>query len=260
MWKHIPAEEYHRDYSTWLSSTDLRKLLRSPAHYRAPSASPSQAQEIGTLVHECVLEPDMWKACRRSSPKIDRRTKEGKALAEWQAAQELEHGIKFVSEDLFEQCEAIARSVHSSVGSTRLLADGVAELSGFTTLLDTNIRIRPDYLKDDVIVDLKTCQDARPEAFIRSIFQYGYDVQCSLYLSAAEAIDGKKRDFMWIAVEKEAPYGVCVYQASQEVITRGRQLYEQAIRTYVDCSTWDIWPSYTKEIQTVRIPRYLENV
>lgn len=259
MWKQITSEEYHSEYRTYLSSSDLRRILRSPAHYRAPSAPPTQAQEIGTLVHEKLLEPELWQKSRRPSLKIDRRTKEGKALADWQASQEAELGIKFVSEDLYNQVETLAHSVNASLGSTGLLTGGVAELSGFTELSGVNIRIRPDYLKDDVIVDLKTCQDARPEAFVRSIFQYGYDVQASLYCAAAASIDGKQRRFVWIAIEKEAPFGVCIYEATPEVLARGRRLYEQAIEIYKQCSEWDHWPAYSTQIQQVTIPKYLEN-
>jgi len=72
MWKqNVDSEVYHahRDY---LSSSDIRKLLRSPAHYRAPSAPASPAQEFGTLVHTCVLEPETWAERYKPSAKIDR--------------------------------------------------------------------------------------------------------------------------------------------------------------------------------------------
>lgn len=257
-WKTISNEEYHSEYRIYLSSSDLRKLLRSPAHYRAPSAPSSPAQEFGTLAHECVLESELWKARCRPAPKIDRRTKEGKALAEWQQSQEAQHGIKYVPEDLYYQVEALAGSVQSSVGPTSFLTEGVAELSGFTEINGQPIRIRPDYLKDDVIVDLKTTHDARVEAFSRSVFTFGYDVQAALYVDAAKAIDGKQRRFIWIVVEKEAPYGVCIYECSQEILARGRKLYNQAIDTYAQCAAFDVWPTYSTAVQTFNIPRYME--
>jgi exodeoxyribonuclease VIII len=144
------------------------------------------------------------------------------------------------------------------VGPTSFLASGVAELSGFTEINGQPIRIRPDYLKDDVIVDLKTTHDARVEAFSRSVFTFGYDVQAALYVDAAKAIDGKQRRFIWIVVEKEAPYGVCIYECSQEILARGRKLYNQAIDTYAQCAAFDVWPTYSTAVQTFNIPRYME--
>ena len=258
MWKQISNEEYHSDYRNYLSSSDLRRLLRSPAHYRAPTTPPSAAQEIGTYAHVAVLEPDTWKACYQPSPKIDRRTKEGKALADWQASQEAERGIKYISEDIYRQIESISSSVYASVGSSGLLTSGVAELSGFTSLLECNIRVRPDYLKNDVIIDLKTTYDSRPEPFLKSVLAYQYEVQAALYLDACKAIDGKKRDFIWIAVEKDAPYGVQIFKASESMLARGRSLYQQAIRTYLECSALDYWPGYTTAIQTLNLPKWAQ--
>lgn len=258
MFKQITNEEYHGEYRNYLSSSDLRKLLRSPAHYRTPSAPSTPAQEFGTLVHEAVLEPDMFKARCRPSPKIDRRTTEGKALAAWQEEQHARHGIRFISEDVYNQIEDITRSVSTSVGATGILSGGVAELSGFTELLGANIRVRPDYLKDDVIVDLKTTQDARPETFVRSVLAFGYHVQAALYVDACEAIDGKKRDFLWLAVEKDAPYGVQIFQASEAMINQGRSLYQKAIQTYLECSALDYWPGYSTVIQTLNLPKWAQ--
>lgn len=254
-WKEIPAEDYHGSYRNYLSSSDIRRILRSPAHYRAPNPPPSAAQEIGTLVHECVLEPNMWKARCRPSPKIDRRTKEGKALADWQTTQELQHGIRYIDEDLFNKIEAIAHSVQSSLGTSGILTNGVAELSGLSEILETPVRIRPDYLRDDLIVDLKTCQDARD--FPKSVFSWGYEIQAAFYLDVAKAIDGKERRFLWVAVEKDAPYGVIVYEPDQSVLERGRTLYRKAIETGVQCATFDFWPNYSTDVQTVTLPKYL---
>jgi len=258
MLKQISNEEYHSEYRNYLSSSDLRRILRSPAHFRAPQATATPAQEFGTLAHEIVLEPESFAARCRPSPKLDRRTKEGKALADWQASQEAERGIKFIAEDTFSQLEQLAASVQSSVGPSGFLTGGVAELSGFTQLCGSNIRVRPDYLKDDVIVDLKTTFDSRPDPFLKSVLAYGYHIQASLYCDACEAIDGNKRDFIWIAVEKDAPYGVQIFKASEEMLAHGRKLYQQAIRTYLICSTFDHWPGYTTAIQTLTLPKWAQ--
>ncbi|MGA0841051.1 MAG: PD-(D/E)XK nuclease-like domain-containing protein, partial [Pseudomonadales bacterium] len=58
-------------------------------------------------------------------------------------------------------------------------------------------------------VDLKTTVDARE--FERSVFTFGYDIQAAFYTEVAKVIDGKSRKFIWIVVEKDAPYGVQIY-------------------------------------------------
>ena len=258
MWKEIPNSEYHSEYSTYLSSSDLRRILRSPAHWRAPKPATSKAQEFGTLAHEAVLEPDSWKARCRPSSKIDRRTTEGKAVAQWQANQTEKFGIQFIDETLYNQIEALAANVHARLGNSGLFTGGVAELSGFSEIYGCNVRIRPDYLKDDLIIDLKTSSDSRIENFQRSIFNYGYDLQAAFYLDCAFEIDGKARKFLWVVVESDAPHGVCVYEPDEAVLERGRKLYRQAIKTYLECAEIDYWPSYPTTTQTIKLPRYME--
>ncbi len=257
MWKqNLTNEEYHGDFRNYLSSSDLRRILRSPAHYRAPHPQTTAAQEVGTLVHEAVLEPSTWQIRRRPAPKIDKRTKEGKAIAEWQAAQEQQLGVSFVPEDLYNQVCAIAESVASSLGPTCLLTGGVAESSGFGEYNGQPVKIRPDYMTDDVIVDLKTTTDARE--FERSVFTYGYDIQAAFYTQVAKVIDGKSRKFVWIVVEKDAPYGVQIYEPSEEVMERGLSLVKKGIETYKECAALDVWPGYSSKTQTIQLPRWIK--
>lgn len=256
MWKQISNEAYHGEYRSYLSSSDIRRLLRSPAHYRAPSTPPSEAQEFGTLVHEAILEPDLWAARCRPSGKIDRRTKEGKAIAEWQESQSESLGLRFIPEYTYNKVCAIAERVQASVGASGLLTSGVAESSGFSEIYGQPVKIRPDYMTDEVIVDLKTTNDARE--FEKSVFNYGYDIQAAFYVAVAEAIDGIKRKFVWLVVEKETPHGVQIYEPSPEVMERGTALFRQAIDTYKTCATLDVWPSYSTKTQTVNLPRWIK--
>lgn len=256
MWKQISNEDYHGEYRNYLGSSDLRRLLRSPAHYRCLPTSPSEAQEFGTLVHEAILEPELWAARRRPLVKHDRRTKEGKAIAEWAELQEQSLGLKFVPEHTYNKVCAIADSVSASLGATSILTGGVAESSGFTELYGQPVKIRPDYMTDEVIVDLKTTVDARE--FERSVFTFGYDIQAAFYTQVAKVIDGKSRKFIWIVVEKDAPYGVQIYEPSAEVMERGMNLVKKGIETYKECAALDAWPGYSSKTQTIQLPRWIK--
>jgi len=87
---------------------------------------------------------------------------------------------------------------------------------------------------------------------------YQYQVQAALYVDVAEAIDGKNRDFYWVAVEKDAPYAVAVYKASDEMLERGRQQYIKAIDLYKECAALDLWPAYSQQVQTLELPGWLK--
>jgi hypothetical protein len=43
-------------------------------------------------------------------------------------------------------------------------------------------------------------------------------------------------------------------------MNRGRKLYQKALEIYQECSSLDYWPSYSINTQTIKVPRYLENV
>jgi hypothetical protein len=67
-------------------------------------------------------------------------------------------------------------------GALSILAGGVAEVSGVIDgFSGVNARIKPDYLTDRHIVDLKTCVDGRQDAFCRSVMNL--DTRCRLRIT-----------------------------------------------------------------------------
>lgn len=258
MWRTVTDNDYHNSFKTYLSSSDVRNLLRSPAHYRFAEPTQSEALKFGSLVHALVLEPDVAEKSYRTRADVDGRTKEGKAIRENENLLAISEGVEFVSRKDWDTAQKIAASVHTHLGATSLIAGGVAEQAGFCDEFNgINARIKPDYRTSEIIVDLKTTQDARPDSFLRSIMTFGYCVQAAYYLDVAQAIDGEARKFFWVAVEKEPPYAVAVYEASEAMIRYGRAQYLKAIELYKECSALDIWPSYSQQIQQLTLPHWV---
>jgi hypothetical protein len=259
MWKQLTENEYFNEYGTFLSSSDIRRLLRSPAHYRNPQKLESPALAFGSLAHTFVLEPHIAEARYRPRADVDGRTKEGKATRDWEASLAAQQGIQFVSRADYDAATSIASSVRTHLGASALIAGGMAETAGICDgFCDVNVRIKPDYRTDSTIIDLKTTTDARPDAFVRSVVNFGYEVQAAFYVDVAQAIDGLKRDFYWVAVEKDAPFAVAVYKASDEMLERGRQQYRKAIDLYKECASLDLWPAYSQQVQTLELPGWLK--
>jgi len=259
MWQQLTDEAYFNEFRSYLSSTDIRRILRSPAHYKNPTIQDSPALAFGSLVHEFVLLPDAAEARYRPKANVDGRTKEGKAVRDWEASLAAQQGVKFIAEADYNAATSIATSVRTHMGATSLFTSGVAETAGIISdFLGVNCRIKPDYRTDNHIVDLKTCVDARPDPFVRSVINFSYQVQAALYVDVAETIDGKKRDFYWVAVEKDAPYAVAVYKASEEMLEHGRQQYRKAIDLYKECAALDLWPAYSQQVQTLELPGWLK--
>jgi PDDEXK-like domain of unknown function (DUF3799) len=87
----IHDADYHGERSA-VSSTQLKRMLISPAHFLCGLNEPEESSEVllyGSVLHGRLLEPETFARRFYAQPKVDRRTKEGKAAA---AAHEVEAG------------------------------------------------------------------------------------------------------------------------------------------------------------------------
>lgn len=250
----LPADEYHADRSA-VSKGWLDKIDRSPAHLKlyldGARSEPTPAMVLGSLIHTAVLEPDLLDSEYAVQPKIDRRTKAGKE--EYAAWIEEHANMTHVTSEQLEQAKAIRDSVLHHRAASVLLRDGVAEQTVVWHDAGTGekCKARADWLRDSMVVDLKSTTDARPDAFAKAIANFRYDVQ------AAHYTDGFERDrFVFIVVEKDPPYGVAVYVADDSVFERGRSLRDRNLDTYSACMAKGHWPAYADTIQTVGLPAW----
>jgi exodeoxyribonuclease VIII len=125
-------------------------------------------------------------------------------------------------------------------------------------------RCRPDFWRDDnLIVDLKTTEDASPEGFAKSIANWSYDTQDAFYTDGVLAATGKPlRAFVFLAVEKSArvvegqPLGVAVYQLDEAGRDIGRAKYREDLGVYAQCVKTGIWPCYGDKLKTISLPQW----
>ncbi|TXF11147.1 PD-(D/E)XK nuclease-like domain-containing protein [Pelomicrobium methylotrophicum] len=263
----MPADQYHANQA--VGHSGLVRIMRSPAHYREYVTNPPEptpAMQLGTAFHVALLEPDRLGETFVVAPKFDRRTKEGRQAAE---AWEAEHaGKTALTAEQMNAIEQMVASVKQHAGAAGLLANGMAEMSGFWSDPETGIecKCRPDWLAmagETVtgIVDVKTCVDASADGFARAIATLGYDLQAAFYQDGLKAMTGRTIPFYFIAVEKEAPYAVAAYEASDEVIEVGRAKYRGALQLLKWCRENGRWPAYQPngEIETINLPRWAAN-
>ena len=79
---------------------------------------------------------------------------------------------------------------------------------------------------------------------MRSAIKYGYDFQAAMYSEGYEKNYGKKPLFMFIAIEKEAPFSVNILQADEAFVSHGYDVFRELIGTYHDCKTTGNWYGY----------------
>lgn len=183
-------------------------------------------------------------------------------LLEWT---ENNPGRIVLSPEQWDQLHEMAAAVHAhpAAGSLLTSCPGEAEKSVYWIDATTGVlcRCRPDWWRDDnVIVDLKTTEDASPEGFAKSMANYRYDVQAAYYLDGIQQATGKRpKAFVFIAVEKKPPYGVGVYVLDSDSLELGRAQYQHDLRVYAECERSGIWPGYGDKIQTISLPAWHAN-
>lgn len=244
-----------QDYLTLagVSSHALIAMQRSPLHCWASYIDPdrvrgesSKAMILGTLVHLLVLEPDQFDD-QFVVVSIGKATKDGKeAYAKIKAS-----GKIAITADEFEVGMQVAKSVRRSPLASSLLATGEPEK---TLIVDRDPELLPlkgrlDWFNPvaPAIVELKTSADASRDAFMRSVYSYGYHISASYY----QMLAGEKLKVMpeyvkhtFIVVETKPPYAVAVYNSSPLLLSEGRTLWVQALRRFDECWLTSEWPSY----------------
>lgn len=269
----VPNDVYHAD-RTSVSSTGLRRLLKSPKTFKAaldgPPIEPTEAMKFGTLVHHVILEGADFLKRYVVAPEFVGLTKDGRESKqsasakakrdEWHTEQILAGNV-IVEQKEFDDVRGMLDSVLLHQDAFALLKNGVTEVSGYYRDPETGIlcRLRPDYISMQhmVIVDLKTTRSVEEEEFSKAIWNYRYDFQIAMYGEGAEQICQRKVDYhAFIAVEKEPPYECAVYLADEAMLEKGQQDYHRSLRILRQCIDAGHWPRYQKNMKNIALPHW----
>lgn len=94
-------------------------------------------------------------------------------------------------------------------------------------------KARPDCFTGEIVLDLKTTSDCRPDAFIRTRERFGYDLQAAHYIDAVARLTGNRPRFAFLAVELNAPYAVWVHELGSNEIDAASARLDDLKRAYV---------------------------
>ena len=255
--------DYHKAHG--VSSSQLWRMGRSPAHAREPVAQTS-AMAIGTRMHEAleaILLGETWPeySTRTYAVKpdgMDMRTKTGKAWLEQTVGQEV------LKVDEIRQLEGMVRAaLECRVTADLTVLDVVrqhetwVERSHWWTDRPTGLELkcRPDVEIEQtrMLIDWKKCQDARPDAVSRSMLNYGYHHQAAMYLEGTGA-----EMFVWVFVEEKPPHGAQAYYAehASPIIRRGHELMRQHLERWAECERTGEWPTYNQPAVPAVLPAW----
>jgi hypothetical protein len=107
------------------------------------------------------------------------------------------------------------------------------------------------------VVDIKTTDDASPDAFGKSAANYGYDVGSAWYSDVLEAHYGRAPEhFVFIAVEKPEPHAIGIYFVEPEVMAAGRVIARRNFHRILEWRAANNWPDYGINPMPLRLPAW----
>jgi hypothetical protein len=251
----MPRDEY--DALPRVNLSSLKLFGKSAAHYKHAIEHGRRDKDvfrIGRATHMRVFEPEAF----ADHYLIWNRKRYGRDWDEFDAAAQAD-GREVLTAAEHELVVGVGAAVLADPHAAPHVTGGLPEV---TALWDTGTfqcRARLDYLKTDAIVDLKTAADASPEGFMRASWRYGYHVQAAWYVDAVRACTERDLPFVIVAVEKEPPYLVQVYEVPAHVLELGRAEYRGWLERLEFCRRENVWPGYASGPLQLGVPAWVSN-
>ncbi|MDX1941452.1 MAG: PD-(D/E)XK nuclease-like domain-containing protein [Saprospiraceae bacterium] len=259
----MSIEQYHSTYG--ISRSGIMLFRKSPLHYwhhyfnkHKIEQEESAALSFGNALHTYLLEPDQFNNRYIVAPKVDRRTTVGKKV--WEMFLVQTNGRSILTEEQMYLVSEMAYSVSKNEQAQQLILNAQYEKSLFWNEKTTGMlcKARPDIWHPNMIVDLKTTQDATSTAFRRSLYDYGYHIQAAMIQDGIYEVTGQvMENFIFLAIEKVPPFACAIYILNEESLSAGRDEFLRHLNTYKDCLKSGEWPGYPT--RSISIPYFYLN-
>lgn len=255
-----------------MNQSTLKNGLRSMQHLHAavnnelPYKS-TPALAFGTLVHTVVLEPDLATESYAIAPKVDRRTKAGKQ--EWEDFVTVHADKTPVTDEDWNKAWAMRDKILAHPSAAQILKRKNAKVEHAAIWADEetglSCKAKIDFFapgvgkQKPIIADLKTTMDASPRSFAKSIASFHYHMQQAFYQDGVAQCENRHCRFVFIAVEKDPPYAVGVYELGDEAAEAGRKMYRKLLREWKTCVRSGTVPGYGDGVETLDLPEWAKS-
>jgi len=263
----ITNAEYHG--SGELSRSTAWSLLQTcPAKVRYDMNHPkpsSPALVIGSGFHTATLEPEKLDDEFAVKPsEIDGQGPRTKHYKEsFELMQKSEPDKQWLAPADYDLILEMAGSALENPVLRHYMADidKVVEGTGYFEMEGAKCKVRPDlYIPGaGVVIDLKSTQDASNRGFTKSVRQFGYLFQACWYMHALRLLGEKPKQFVFIAVEKTAPYATAAYTIKESDINKQFSNMERACQLWAACQSSGIWPGYSDMVETLDLGSQITN-
>lgn len=205
-----------------LSSSSIKSLYESPVKYKAYLAKDSDdvpALREGRLFHMLLLEygkiPDKYIFVDASSRNTN-MFKEAK----------LDNpGVEVMLNKELKSMSYLVSKIEANYEASQLLRGGLEEVAGIGEINDLPFRGKADYLRTDMIVDVKTTSDLSSWVY-SARYKWHYDVQAYIYMQLFNV-----QNFVFLVIDKSTGE-IGIYECSEESLEKGKKKVEVACSNY----------------------------
>ena len=254
-----------------LSHSKLSCLAQNPMEFKMryvddpPTLPPkeSDAFAMGHAVHCLALEPERMDERFVVTPKIDRRTKEGK-LQSMIFERDNEGKIVLTLEE-YQDAMACVQALNNHAEFATIMAQPRrVEVAFEFDLFGHRFKAKPDCIVDSMklIVDIKTTDDASPHRWQWSAVDYGYHRQAWIYQEALMRSTDAAYKFIFAVVEKPKPSTrgipptVALYELDDVTLSMGYQDTRNLVTEYEHRLETNDWQQpYSSGIVPLRLPK-----
>ena len=247
---------------------DLSDLNPYPVRFKlkhidhAIQEEDSTAFAFGRFLHCLALEGEDVAASRFvEAPACDRRTKEGKAT--YAAFQAESAGHEIISQEDSATAWAMVKAIQAKPAAKALFETGQPEVTFRHQMKFFAVQSRVDWFIEKpagggppMIVDLKSIE--KLEDFDRQFLNYGYYRQAAFYRQVVKSVLRIDEDpqFLFVAVEKQAPHLVEVIAPDAQSLAVGWQECERDLLTLRKCIESGAWPGSPDETRSISLPSW----
>lgn len=261
----MPSNDYHAIPNIF-SSSQLKTIIESSDLFYKKYITKEIGREsipafdVGTYFHTSILEPDKL---NEECAVYDGPIRRGKA---WDAFAEANKGKAIITQQELAQANLMIKAIKESKIAKDIFSQGRAEISAMgSVLVDTlgdiyhemkegvflklsptgwkqcglgpdqytsvNLKVRADWLRKDMIADLKsTTGDCTNEKDVEDkVSKYDYDLSAAFYLDMFSlALNMGYERFIWVFASKDVGNTKC-WEASRENIAIGRAKWRKAV-------------------------------
>lgn len=275
----IPADDYHALDA--VSATLLKSARNTLADAKEQIEHPRKSTPemiLGQATHTSVFEPHLLhelfvkaeqccevvasgknKGARCPHPGKIVNDNDHWLCGQHARGQESTTERAILSADEWRDMQGMTRSVITHPEISKILdAEGGVELSILWTDPATGLlckaRVDKYARRLQTFSDLKTCRDAHPDRFPKTIFDLGYHVQAAHYLFGGFQHGIDADTFAFMPVESYGPHKAALYQLEPETVAFGEMEREQLMRRVAECKASGVWPGYPTQAQMIGLP------